>query len=115
KNADVFKSTDNGSTFNKVATQLSSGSGGLLAIGVDPSGIVWTGGEMHNGVYSTPDNGSAWPLDNRLDDAHGFKGNLNAIGFTKAGEPIATRTTGSQSVEVLRSGAWTAAGNGMDG
>src|SRR5438132_978948 len=69
---------------------------------------------MHSGIYHSKDNGATWLLDARLGNAAGYSNNLLAIGFTKAGEPIAGRNFNGKGVEVLRNGSWIVTATGMD-
>jgi photosystem II stability/assembly factor-like uncharacterized protein len=112
---DVFRSTDNGSTFTRVATNIGP-NGALWTVATAPDGSLWAGGEPASGVLRSTDNGSTWQSAG-LSTAAGYKGNIYAIGFNGAGEPLVGRSGNAGATDLQRDsgGTWSSASNGLPG
>jgi photosystem II stability/assembly factor-like uncharacterized protein len=112
---DVFRSTDNGSTFTLAASNIGA-DGALWTVTTAPDGSLYAAGECSQGVYRSSDNGAHWePLGLSADN--GYKGNIFAIGFNAAGEPLVGRSVGDRAVNLQRytGDRWVPAGAGLPG
>src|ERR1051326_195104 len=102
---DVFRSTDNGSSFTKVAGTVGSTDGitvgALFAVHNVPGGTLYTGGEMAGGIYRSTDNGKTW-LNDGLSKTQGYTGNLTAITHNTLNEVLAARTSSSTGAPLQR-------------
>ena len=113
---DVYRSTDNGSSYTKVidhiGTTTGTGSGALAMIGKAGNGDLFTGGELPGGVYRSQDNGITWAQSGLA--APPFNGNVTAIGFNRLGEPLAARVDGGgNALHRYTNGSWTPSSSGI--
>lgn len=94
--ADVYRSSDNGESFVRVASHVGSDvpytAGALWVVRSGNGGRLYTGGELASGIYSSDDNGDNW-AQSGLAKADGYVGNMVALGFTAGNEPLAGRVS----------------------
>jgi hypothetical protein len=110
---DVYRSTDNGTTFKKVASNIGSNAA-MWTVVTGPDGKLYAGGESTLGVLRSTDNGSTWKSIG-LTDAAGYKGNIFAMGFNAAGDPLAGRSglAGATILQRHTHGLWVSASTGL--
>jgi hypothetical protein len=91
---DVYRSTDDGLSFVKVASNVGSTVGytvgALFAVAVDPvTDAYYTGGEVHAGLFVSTDHGYTWrAMGNGYEQ--GFKRNVLSIVFNNANQRFIT-------------------------
>lgn len=112
QNSDVYRSSDYGLSFQRCAINVVPSQGSPWVIAKSPDGTIWMAGEFYSGIWRSSDNGSNW-VNAGLSTATGWQHNIFAIGFTAAGETLATKDKGAYGIEVLRNGIWTLLGNGI--
>lgn len=113
---DVWRSTDNGTSFTKVAPHVggttSASAGALWTIAKAPNGDLYTGGEMPTGLYRSTDNGTSWTASGLATPT--YKDNLLAIVFNRLGDLLVSRNdTGGNGLQRYSGGAWTASASGI--
>jgi hypothetical protein len=114
--ADVWRSTDNGAAFTRVATHVGGNAGvpagALWTVEAGANGDLYTGGEVPTGIYRSTDNGSTWQQFG-LSTADGYKDNLLAITFNRLGDLLVTRNSGSTGIQRFTGGTWMTSSNGI--
>ena len=110
---DVFRSTDNGSSFTKVAGNIGQ-SGAMWTVVTAPDGSLWTGGESANGVFRSTDDGTTWQSQG-LTTAQGYKGDILTIAFNAAKEPLVDRgsSDGSANLQRYTGSMWAVSATGL--
>jgi photosystem II stability/assembly factor-like uncharacterized protein len=113
---DVWRSTDNGASFTKVAAAVGGtngvSAGALGEIAKGPNGDLYTGGELPTGLYRSQDNGTTWTQFGLATPA--YKDNLLEITFNRLGELLVARDdTGGNGLQRYTNGAWTPASSGV--
>jgi len=97
-NGEVWRSTDDGRSYTKVAAlseksaAAGTGPGAVWIVKVGPDGALYAQGEMHCGLLRSTDSGATWQ-DVGLSYADGYGGNLAAIGFNRQGEVLVGRVS----------------------
>ncbi len=116
-NGDVWKSTDNGTSWTKIAAAV-GGTGGvsdgaLNFVVWNPSdGSLLTGGEIH-AIYRSTDGGVTW-VNFGLDVAAGYKDNMLTGVCNNLNEPLIVRDFGSTGIQRYTGGAWVTSSAGVD-
>jgi hypothetical protein len=112
-NGDVWRSTDNGTTFVKIASHVGAG-GSLLGIAKAPNGDLLVGGELSSGVWKSTTGGISW-VSAGLSLLSGFKGNGIVMGYNILGEPLVALTNSLTGVMLQRftAGRWVASAAGL--
>jgi len=115
---DVYRSTDNGDTFTKVASTVGSSTpgitvGALWTVFKANDGSLYTAGEVQAGVYRSTDNGSTWQQDG-LSKAQGYAGNIYVLGTNAQGEILAGRANSAGApLQRRTSTGWVNASTGL--
>ncbi len=116
-NGDVWKSTDNGSSWTKIATAV-GGTGGVSAGALDflirnpADGSLLTGGEIP-AIYRSTDGGTTW-VNFGLDVATGYKDNMLTGVYNVLNEPLIVRDFGSTGIQRYTGGIWVTSSSGVD-
>src|SRR5213078_3573809 len=111
-NGDVWRSTDAGTTFSRIAANVGAG-GSLLGIAKAPNGDLLIGGELSSGVWKSTTSGASW-VNAGLSLVSGFKGNAIVMAYNILGEPLvalANATTGTV-LQRFSGGRWIASAAG---
>lgn len=110
-NADVYRSENSGQSYTRISAHVGSKvnytAGALWTVVADHHGVLYTGGELQTGIYTSANDGEDWDSGG-LSDAAGYNGNIMAIGFTSANVPVVGRPglNGSCLQKLVR-GQWT--------
>src|SRR5579871_3250926 len=114
---EVFRSTDNGNTFHKIAGPVGSPNsitvGALWVIFKANDGSLYAGGELTAGIFHSIDNGTTWQQDG-LSKEEGYIGNIITLGTNAQGELLVARTLQSGGLIQRRvKTGWVASSKGL--
>ncbi len=108
-NGDVYRSTDGGNTYTKIASNIGVASGGtagaIWVIQKASNGDLFAGGELSNGLLKSIDNGTTWSSIGLSSPT--YSGNLTIIQFNKSDEILTNRNLGTIGVTRYSGGLWS--------
>jgi len=113
---DVWRSTDNGNSYTRVAAGIGAAlgtPGALWVVRKAPTGDLYTGGEPGSGLFKSSDNGSTWTAVGLADP--NYQDNIFAIGWNQNGEILAGRhsSTSVHDLNRFTGGQWAYSDSGI--
>jgi len=110
---DVYRSTNLGSTFVKVASNIGVNAA-MWTVVTAPDGSLLAGGESTLGLLHSIDDGHTWQSAG-LETVNGYKGNIFGIGFGTSGVVLVGRASAGGAIDMqeFKGGVWAAGATGM--